>query len=160
MPGNMTDEDKRGPGVRVPPPLLALSAIGAGWVVDLVLPMPIADGSGLRWTGFAIIALAFLLALASLVQFLAAKTHVEPWRPTRAIIRGGMFRFSRNPIYLAFCIAAIGAGLALNSWWVIAAVPLLVYLLSVLVIRREETYLEGKFGERYLAYKRKVRRWF
>lgn len=155
----MTEDDKRGPGVKVPPPLLALSAIGAGWATDRLLPMPIADGSVLRWTGLAVIALAFLLALASLFQFLTAKTHVEPWRPTSSIIRGGMFRFSRNPIYLAFCIAAIGAGLALNSWWGIAAALVLAYLLQRFVIRREEAYLERKFGETYLAYKREVRRW-
>ena len=70
-----------------------------------------------------------------------------------------MYRFSRNPIYLAFCIAAFGAGLLMNSWWGIAAVPLLGWLLRQLVIRREEAYLEAKFGEPYLEYKRSARRW-
>lgn len=139
--------------------MLALAVIGAAWGIDGILPIPVAAGDGLRWTGLALVALAFLLALVSLLQFFAAKTHVEPWRPTSSIIRGGVFRYSRNPIYLAFCIAAFGAGLALNSWWIIAAAPLLGYLLQHFVIRREEAYLEQKFGGEYLEYKRSVRRW-
>ena len=155
----MTQEDKRGPGVRIPPPVLALAVLGAAWGADRILPMPIAAGGLLLWIGVAIVALALLLALAALIQFFAAKTHVEPWRPTSVIISGGVFRFSRNPIYLAFCVTALGAGLALNSWWIIASMPLLGYLLHHFAIRREEAYLERKFGEQYLAYKRRVRRW-
>jgi protein-S-isoprenylcysteine O-methyltransferase Ste14 len=133
--------------------------VGTGWGLDDLLPLPIAAGEGLRRGGLAIILLAFLLALVSLLQFFVARTHVEPWRPTSVVIRDGIFRFSRNPIYLAFCIAALGAGMALNSWWTIATAPILGYLLQILVIRREEAYLEGKFGEQYLAYRREVRRW-
>ncbi|MGD8349881.1 MAG: isoprenylcysteine carboxylmethyltransferase family protein [Gammaproteobacteria bacterium] len=155
----MTKEDRRGPGVKIPPPLIALVAIGSGWSADSMLPLPIAAGDGLRWSGVVIVALAFLLALAALIQFLVAKTHVEPWRPTSTIIRGGPFRMSRNPIYLAFCIAAIGAGLIINSWWGVAAAPVLGCLLQYLVIHREETYLANKFGDEYLAYKQTTRRW-
>ena len=155
----MTDEDRRGPGVKLPPPLIAMVAIGGGWSADSLLPLPIAAGDELRWGGIVIVALAFLLALAALIQFLIAKTHVEPWRPTSTIIRGGLFRMSRNPIYLAFCIAALGAGLIINSWWGVVAAPLLGCLLQYLVIRREEAYLANKFGDEYLAYKRNTRRW-
>lgn len=155
----MTEEDKRGPGVKIPPPVHTLAVIGGAWGVDSVSPMPIADDKDLLWLGIAVVVLAFLLALATLIQFFAAKTHVEPWRPTSVIIRDGVFRFSRNPIYLAFCLTTIGAGLALNSWWIIAATPLLGYLLQRFVIHREEAYLERKFGEHYLSYKQKVRRW-
>jgi protein-S-isoprenylcysteine O-methyltransferase Ste14 len=155
----MSEEDKRGPGIKIPPPLLTIAVIGAAWAVDRALPMPVADGVWLRWSGFAVIALAFLLAVVALLHFLRAKTHVEPWRPTSVVIRHGVFRFSRNPIYLAFCIASFGAGLALNSWWGIASVPVLGYLLHCFVIRREEAYLERKFGEQYLSYRRQVRRW-
>jgi len=155
----MTSEDKRGPGVKIPPPLLAVVTIVGAWGLDRLFPLPIAAGNGIRWTGLAIVALAFLLALVTLLQFLLAKTHVEPWRPTSVVIRSGAFRFSRNPIYLAFCIAAFGAALVIDSWWGIAAVPLLGWLLLRCAIRHEEAYLEAKFGEPYLAYKRAVRRW-
>ena len=152
-------EDKRGPGLKFPPPLLALAVIALAWLLEQVFALPIAFGD-LPWrVGVAVVALALLLALLALAQFFIARTHVEPWHPTTTIISHGLFRFSRNPIYLAFCIATLGAALMLNSWWVIAGTLPLIYLLQQLVIRREETYLEAKFGEHYREYKRRVRRW-
>ena len=155
----MTAEDKSGPGLKFPPPLLVLATIGCAWLVDAIRPLPIVDGGVLWLGGTAIIAIALLVALIALVHFFVAKTHVEPWHPTTVIIRNGVYRFSRNPIYLAFCIATVGAGLVLNSWWVVVSVTILKPLLEHLVISREEIYLEKKFGEAYLEYKRQVRRW-
>ena len=155
----MDGEDKRGPGVRIPPPLLLLGVIGGAWLLDLVRPLPIAGGVYQAGAGIALIVLAMLLALVSVAQFVIARTDVEPWRPTTSIIRNGAYRFSRNPIYLAFVIATPGAGLWLDSWWIIGAAVPLVFLLQRFVIRLEEAYLERKFGEHYLAYKRSTRRW-
>ena len=155
----MTDDDKRGPGLRFPPPLLPVGLIAAAWLLQQWAPLPISANPQLRLAGIVLVAVAFLLAIVALVHFLRAKTHVEPWHPTSTIIQSGIYRYSRNPIYLAFCIAAIGAALIMDSWWGLIAVAPLVYLLQVLVIRKEETYLEAKFGEPYLDYKRRVRRW-
>ncbi len=152
-------EDKRGPGLKFPPPLLVIALIGGAWLLDEMYGLPIVAGDHPWRSGTAVIALALLLALTALIEFIRSRTHVEPWQPTTTIIRRGVFRYSRNPIYLAFCIATPGAALVLNSWWIVCVLPLQVYLLQVLVIRREERYLEGKFGEEYLAYKRSVRRW-
>lgn len=155
----MTTEDKRGPGLKFPPPLLLLAAVGCAWLANLLKPLPIVHDDALLVGGIAIIAIALLIALIALAHFFEARTHVEPWHPTTAIIRKGVYRFSRNPIYLSFCIAAVGTGLALNSWWVVASVTVLKPLLERLVISREEAYLEKKFGDHYLEYKRQVRRW-
>ncbi len=155
----MTTEDKRGPGLKFPPPLLLLVAVGCAWLANLLKPLPIVAGDALLVSGIAVIAIALLIALIALVHFFEAKTHVEPWHPTTSIIRKGVYRFSRNPIYLSFCIAAVGTGLVLNSWWVVASVTVLKPLLERLVISREEAYLEKKFGDHYLEYKRQVRRW-
>jgi protein-S-isoprenylcysteine O-methyltransferase Ste14 len=158
MPG-MTAEDKRGPGLKFPPPLLAAAVIGCIWLIDRIRPLPIVEGASLWTIGAAVVALALAIMLIALFHFFEAKTHVEPWHPTTTIISKGIYRFSRNPIYLGFCIATIGAGLILNSWWGIASVVLLKSLLERLVIEREEIYLEKKFGDRYLQYKSRVRRW-
>lgn len=153
-------EDKRGPGLRFPPPILPLAMVGGAWLLEQWLTLPISGSDILRLPGGLLLATAMLLALATLLQFKRAKTDVEPWRPTTTIIRSGVFRYSRNPIYLAFCIATLGCGLLFDSWWGIAAVAPLAYLLQVLIIRKEEAYLERKFGEPYLDYKNHVRRWF
>jgi len=139
-------EDKRGPGLKFPPPLLVLALIGMGYLADTRLPLPVTQDNDLRLIGLLLVIASLLLALLALSNFLRAKTHVEPWQPTTVILQSGVFRYSRNPIYLAFCI---GLGVT----------PVLVYLLQRLVIYREEAYLEQKFGADYLAYKRRVRRW-
>jgi protein-S-isoprenylcysteine O-methyltransferase Ste14 len=154
-----TQDDKRGPGLKFPPPILPLTLVGCAWAVERWLPMPISGDSRLWLPGLALLLLSVAVALLTLYQFLRAKTHVEPWHPTSSIIQSGVFRYSRNPIYLTFCVATLGCGLMLNSWWGIVATVPLACLLQVLVIRKEEVYLESKFGESYLAYKRRVRRW-
>ena len=151
--------DKRGPGLKFPPPLLPLSLIGIGYLNDTWLPLPVSERADLRALGIGLIAASLLLALIALFHFLRAKTHVEPWQPTTTIIQSGVFRYSRNPIYLAFCIATVGCGLLLNSWWVLMATVPLAGQLQLLVIRREEAYLEEKFGQPYVDYKQSVRRW-
>jgi protein-S-isoprenylcysteine O-methyltransferase Ste14 len=152
-------EDKRGPGLKFPPPLLVIAIIALGYLADWIKPLPITSGDLLWLSGVALIVLSATLALIALFHFLEAKTHVEPWHPTTTIIDKGVFRYSRNPIYLTFCLATVGGGLALNSWWIVMGVPALGYLLQKLVIEREEAYLENKFGQVYLDYKQRVRRW-
>lgn len=153
------EDDKRGAGVRFPPPLIVLALVAGGYLLHRLLPFPVGDASW-RWiVGAGSIALGLAIILTALLQFKRAQTPVEPWQPTTTIIRHGPYRYSRNPIYLAFCIATVGIGLCLNSWWIIAALLPLVYLLQRLVIRREEAYLEARFGQAYLAYRHKVRRW-
>ena len=91
--------------------------IAGGWLLERALPLPIATVTN-PWPGIFVFCAALLLAIVSVFQFFIAKTHVEPWQPTRRIIVTGVFRFSRNPIYLAFCVATIGCGLMLNSGWI------------------------------------------
>ena len=152
-------EDRRGPGLRFPPPVIPAGLIGSGWLLDRWNPLPITDNAQFWWPGSAVIVLALLIALTAVLQFLRSKTSVEPWQPTSAIIHNGLFRYSRNPIYLAFCIGTLGAGMLFNSWWIVLAVVPLVLLLQGLVIRKEEAYLQAKFGDAYLDYQRRVRRW-
>ncbi len=155
----MTAEDKRGPGLKFPPPLLVLAIIAGAWGIDQIKPLPVVDNGTLWLGGAAIIGIALLIALIALAHFIEAKTKVEPWHPTTTVIQKGLYRYSRNPIYLSFCIATVGAGLALNSWWVIVSVSIVKPLLEHLVISKEEIYLEKKFGDLYLEYKSRVRRW-
>jgi protein-S-isoprenylcysteine O-methyltransferase Ste14 len=151
-------EDKHGPGVKIPPPLIAVSVVGLAWLLDRFIPLPLFSAS--HWLiGGLIIVCAVGIALIAVIAFFRAKTHVEPWKPSSTIIQSGLYRFSRNPIYLTFLIILAGIALVLNSIWVLLGMPLLVWLLRMLVISREERYLEDKFGDEYRQYKNQVRRW-
>ncbi len=79
--------------------------------------------------------------------------------PTTAIVRTGPYRFGRNPIYLAFSLLHLGIAIWVNSLWLIATLIAAVALMALVVIPREERYLEGRFGAEYRDYKASVRRW-
>jgi protein-S-isoprenylcysteine O-methyltransferase Ste14 len=91
--------------------------------------------------------------------FRAAGTPVPGNLPTTTIVRTGPYRYSRNPIYLAFSMLQLGIALWVDSLWLIATLLLALGLMAVVVIPREERYLERRFGAAYLAYKTRVRRW-
>lgn len=133
--------------------------IACGYGIDQIYPLAVSRSVRLDIAGYLLIAIALTIILTAAWSFYRFKTHLEPWRPTSKVISSGIFRYSRNPIYTGFVIATAGAGLVLNSWWVIFAVLPLVALLYVLVIRLEESYLLGKFGDEYAHYQQRVRRW-
>ena len=85
---------------------------------------------------------------------------IDPAKPALTIVRGGPFRFTRNPMYLALCLLQIALGFFLNDWITLLFVVPLALILHYGVILREEKYLTAKFGEPYLQLTRDVRRWF
>lgn len=154
----MSETQHDNPGVIAPPPLIYAAGllIGIGLNAVIALPLP--------FTTPPIIALVLVvIGLASGVWALwvmyQARTSPLPERPTTAIVSSGVFAFSRNPIYLGFTLIYLGVTLWVNTWWLVLLLPVVLAVMHYGVILREERYLEGKFGEAYLAYKRRVRRW-
>ena len=76
-----------------------------------------------------------------------------------SILARGPFRLSRNPMYLQMVLVCVGFAVVLSNLWILLLTPFCAWALQALAIIPEETYLEAKFGEAYLAYKRRVRRW-
>ena len=89
----------------------------------------------------------------------AAGTNVHPSEPSLALVCGGPFRLTRNPMYLALCLLQVALGFFLNDGIALLFVVPLAVIFHYGVILREERYLTAKFGEPYLQYKREVRRW-
>jgi protein-S-isoprenylcysteine O-methyltransferase Ste14 len=80
-------------------------------------------------------------------------------KPTTQVVETGIYRFSRNPLYLGLVAVLAGLGLSVNiAWWVLLTLPMLFALQRLLIIP-EEQYLLGRFGEQYAAYMSRVRRW-
>jgi len=109
--------------------------------------------------GVVVVILAPTLALSALVTMKTAGTNVDPAKPALTIVRGGPFRFTRNPMYLALCLLQVALGFFLNDWITLLFVVPLGLILHYGVILREERYLTAKFGKPYLQLKRDVRRW-
>jgi protein-S-isoprenylcysteine O-methyltransferase Ste14 len=89
----------------------------------------------------------------------ALNTPLDVRKPTADIVPSGVFRMSRNPIYLRMLLLCGGVAIAANSLWVLVLVLPFAFILQKGVIEPEEAYLERKFGSKYLRYKAKVRRW-
>ena len=128
-------------------------------MLTVVWPLPFVP-RGLRLPlGGVLVAMAAALFSSSIGQLRRAGTPVPGNQPTTAIVRTGPYRFSRNPIYLAFFAAHLGVAIWVNSVWLVATLIASVAIIAVVVVPREERYLTGRFGAEYPAYKASVRRW-
>jgi protein-S-isoprenylcysteine O-methyltransferase Ste14 len=107
--------------------------------------------------GLLIIALFFLLR--SLRQFVLSKNTLVTIMPTHSLQTNGIYNISRNPMYLGLAIAYLGISCLIGNWWNIILFPFLLLIIQQYMINREEKYLERRFGQVYLDYKSKVRRW-
>ena len=89
----------------------------------------------------------------------SADTTLRIDKPVSSLVEDGPFRYSRNPGYLSLTMLYTGIAILRNALWAILLLPLVLYVMKREVIEREERYLQRTFGEEYLAYKRRVRRW-
>jgi protein-S-isoprenylcysteine O-methyltransferase Ste14 len=141
------------------PPLVYLTSLVIGGLLQSALPLPFFPETQNVALGASLVVVALALVSYSVAQFRAAGTPVPARKPTAVIVRTGPYRFSRNPIYLAFSLLQLGIAIWVNSVWLLATLVGAVALIHSIVIRREEHYLERKFGAGYLDYKASVRRW-
>jgi protein-S-isoprenylcysteine O-methyltransferase Ste14 len=105
--------------------------------------------------GLPLIIIGVGLSVWSVVQ--AGETETEA--PNK-LLTGGPYSLSRNPMYLAWTLMYLGVGLVANSFWITALLPLVAAFTHFVDVRREERFLEAQFGEEYLQYKGRVRRYF
>jgi protein-S-isoprenylcysteine O-methyltransferase Ste14 len=106
-----------------------------------------------------LVAAGIALVIWSFARFIRAKTGIVPITPATTLVADGPYRFTRNPMYLALTVVYLGAALLYDSLWPLLLLPLAIACIQLYVIPREERYLASKFGDEYLAYQRRVRRW-
>lgn len=143
----------------VRPPLVYLTSLVTGALIQLAKPRSFLPGTLAVPLGASIVVVAIALFASSVAKFRAAGTPVPARKATTVIVRTGPYRFSRNPIYLAFSLLQLGIAIWVNSVWLLATLAGAVALIHYVVIPREERYLERRFGAEYLDYKGAVRRW-
>lgn len=152
----MTHVANAGP---VRPPLVYLGSIGLGLLVHLFWPVELLPASVGMPIGATVVLVAGALFVSAVRTLRKAGTPVPGNRPTATIVRAGPYRFSRNPVYLAFTLFQIGLAAWVNSVGLLLTLLPALALMMLVVIPREERYLEARFPTEYLPYKRAVRRW-
>ena len=145
--------------VKIHPPVLLVTHILAAWLVGKLVVLPIQVSPIFSNVGLGLAGLGFLLGLLSLYEFRKARTTVNPHGVVRSIVSSGIYRFTRNPIYLGMVCMLGGFPLTFGNVWGIILTPVFIFLMNKLVIEHEEAYLKKKFGDVYAGYKSRVRRW-
>jgi protein-S-isoprenylcysteine O-methyltransferase Ste14 len=152
-------ENRDHPGVLAKPPKIYLASIVAGAALEWLRPLPFAPAGSEPWLGLALLAAGIGLMAWAMRQFAQAKTNVPTDLPATTVVRSGPYRWSRNPIYLSLTLIHLGIACWLNGGWLLVSLAITLVVMVYGVIRREERYLEAKFGETYRAYRKEVRRW-
>jgi protein-S-isoprenylcysteine O-methyltransferase Ste14 len=147
------------PGIIAPPPLIYVAGLAIGFVLEALLPSP-STPDALAWAlGSALLTGGVALAVSFVASFRRARTPVNPGAATTSIVTTGPYRLSRNPGYLGMAMAYAGIAVLSGALWAFAALLPTLILIDRGVIAREERYLERKFGDEYLRYKNRTRRW-
>lgn len=146
---------------KVFPPVFALLFMALMWLLANFFPL--AELIAYPWNrmGYLVISVAVLIDLWSLGLFFRANTTFHPLRlhETTVLVTDGMYRLTRNPMYLGLLLILIGWAIVLGKLSPFLLLPFFVLLINSQQIQHEERILEEKFGESYLDYKQRVCRW-
>jgi protein-S-isoprenylcysteine O-methyltransferase Ste14 len=147
------------PDILAPPPLIFFACALLSWLLQQLFPLQVMSYSLSLPIGIALACSAGSLGFWAVLVMKASGTNVRPDRPALKIVTSGPYGFTRNPMYLSLCLLQLGLGFILDGWIPLLCTIPLALILHFGVIVREEQYLESKFGEQYVAFKKAVRRW-
>lgn len=148
----------------IPPPAWFAISFAVGWAVDHWLTHARLLPPGVRRSR---VALAMLLALAALGvvtsalhRFYVARATILPVGRTGRLVTDGIYRFTRNPMYLAMTLLYVALAIWLDTVWPIVTLPLALFVVAGIFVPYEERRMERLFGAEYDVYRARVRRWF
>jgi len=157
----MENDSKDSAGIRIPPPLYFFACLGFGLLLEYFFPIHLVS---LSLTPRAIVGCTFTLislyfAVSGFIALIKNKTPFDTAKSTIKIVTHGAYRFSRNPLYFSLLLLLFGIAVLMFSLWLFFTIPILYILFLFKAVKPEENYLSKKFGEEYLNYSAKVRRW-
>ena len=158
----MTNIREQRPNVIPWPPILLVGFVLFGFALNALVPLGWPRGglgNLLAGLGVFMIGIGLLIDIGTMRTLAAAKTTILPHQRSEHLVTKGIFRFSRNPIYLANVVLIAGIGLFVGNAWLLILAPVNGYATQKLAIEREEAHLEARFGKTYRDYKKAVNRW-
>ena len=155
------ENKKDNPGVYIPPPLIYAGVFLLAVLIQRLIPFEknffytIAS----KIAGSIIIIAGVFFSFPALSQFFRTKNTLITIKPASSLQTTGIYSVCRNPMYISLLLWYTGLSFLIGNWWNFILLPLLFLIMQEYVIKREEKYLERSFGQEYLNYKSKVRRW-
>ena len=145
----------------IPPPIYMFSFMGVMYLIDRYVSLPEFGNTGLAYFGLLLIILGAIFGSISFFKFYKAKTTADPTNPekTQKLVSDGIYRYSRNPMYLVMTILLFGFSLYLGSTPLLIFIPLFVLLITRVQVIPEERIMLKKFDEEYINYKKHTSRW-
>lgn len=142
----------------LPPTYILLSLM---MIIGLHFLRPITHIIRTPWnlSGLTLIGVGLMMNIMASNAFNKYKTTIKPYEEPTALVTDGLFRVSRNPMYLGAVLLLTGAAISLGSLSPFMVVPVFFFLMNEIFIKTEEKILEETADEAYLAYKQQVRRW-
>ena len=155
----MAEEERDNAGVIAPPPLIYAGPLALGLLIQRLRPVSFLPRPLARVLGWPLLASGIVLNVWFIVTMRRAGTPFDPRKPVARIVTWGPFKLSRNPSYTSFALIYAGIASRVNALWPILLLPAVIAVMRRGVIEREERYLERTFGQEYIDYKARVRRW-
>jgi protein-S-isoprenylcysteine O-methyltransferase Ste14 len=155
----MTDDGQDNAGVIAPPPLIYAIPLLLGLLLKKRFPIPFLPRGAAQVLGLPLLGGGVLLIGWFFRTMRSAETPIDPREPVSRIVTGGPFRYTRNPAYLGMAMIFAGVSCLANALPAIMLLPVALLTIQRGVIEREERYLERGFGEEYLRFKARTRRW-
>jgi protein-S-isoprenylcysteine O-methyltransferase Ste14 len=144
---------------KILPPFWMVLCLAVAWLLDRYAPLWSPELPALGLLGRVLALLGLAMILWPVTQFLLAHTGLIPFSKATTLVTSGLYRVTRNPMYLGMALLLLGGGLVFGSLGALLPVPLFVVIIQQRFILAEERFLESTFGDEYLAYRERVRRW-
>jgi len=141
------------------PPAIPIVALVLSFLIGLAMPLPFHRPHWALWIGLVVLVAPFFFALWAARVFRRRGTPVNPLGRVTGVVDEGPFAITRNPMYLSLMVMYVGGALLFDLPWAWVLLIPVFLALHFGVILREERYLAAAFGEPYLRYKERVRRW-
>lgn len=156
----MADTGQKDSGIRVIPPAVFLAALILAFLADWLWPVRMGLPGPLRWPlGVALIVVPLALMPSIVAAIRRTGSDYDVRKVPKALVTAGPFAWSRNPGYVGMVVICVGVAVAFDDPWVFVFLIPAIVIVQVKVVLPEERVLETEFGEQYLGYKRRVRRW-
>jgi protein-S-isoprenylcysteine O-methyltransferase Ste14 len=152
-------EEQDHAGVVTHPPVFYIIATIIGLGVDYIYPLSFEFQGNEKTAGIVFVILGTLITALEFKMFASKKQSPSVHASVSEVYQSGIFAYSRNPIYLGVMLWMISGALFYDKLWILIMVGPLVIFMNKVVIEKEEAYLSHKFGDDYLNYMKKVRRW-
>ena len=157
----MDENLKDSAAIRIPPPVFFFVCFGCGFLLEFFFPTHIINLSLIPRVivGCIFTLIPIYFAGSAFFVLIKNKTTFNVAKSTTKIVTDGSYRFSRNPMYLSLLLLLFVIAVLSSSLWFFLTIPILYILILFKAVKPEERYLSQKFGEEYLNYSAKVRRW-